>query len=348
MSETAKIIQAENLESPAPEVSIYRTEAARSWLDEFRRAESLEKVAMARRLGLTENGRNRVHKFLDGAVDAALVLAVERLRATIEGPDGISRFIGFRETRCAKTTIEFAHKVRNGGLFGAIVGPVGAGKTQALKRFQQLTRGDGKPPARLIRARSTMGMPSLVRRIADDLGLRGGETAKVHHEIVARLCAYPEFLIIDEADYLLASERSLNFFRDLHDETGIGLLFSGQLYFLSRVWDRANNGGRPTGETGRVSMNGAMAAFADRLRVQVAPGLDDEEVVAIVEDACKVRLDEDAAGRLALYVNRDFRILALLIGVMRDLRLNPNSTLDRRVIEAVWLKSMHVKSRPLG
>jgi hypothetical protein len=345
MSETAEKIDAEFKEHPEVEMSIGRAEAARSWLNDFRKHESLEKVAVARRLGLSDNGRNRVHKFLEGDADPAIVLATERLRATVEGPDGISKYIGFRETRCARIVTEFAHKVSNAGLFGAVVGPVGAGKTEALKKFQQSTRGDGRPPVRLLRARSTMHMPGLVRRLADDMGLKGSETSKIHSEIVTRLSARPEFLVIDEADYLLQNERSLNFFRDLHDETGIGILFSGQLYFLSRVFERANGGDGSNAEAGRLSMGGAMAAFADRLRVQVAPGLDDEEVIAVAQDVFKMTLTEEAAKRLVVYVNHDFRVLALLIGVMRDLRLRAGSTVDQRVIEASWVRAMHVKSR---
>jgi hypothetical protein len=92
-------------------------------------------------------------------------------------------------------------------------------------------------------------------------------------------------------------------------------------------------------------MTGHLAAFADRLRVQIAPGLDDEEAIAIAQDALNMTLTEEAAKRLVVYVNHDFRVLVLLIGVMRDLRQRFGKTVDHRVIEASWARAMHVKSR---
>jgi hypothetical protein len=92
-------------------------------------------------------------------------------------------------------------------------------------------------------------------------------------------------------------------------------------------------------------MTGALAAFADRLRVQIAPGLDDEEVVAITQDVLSMTLTEEAAKRLIVYVNHDFRVLSLLISVMRDIRQRIGKTCDHRVIEASWTRAMHVKSR---
>jgi DNA transposition AAA+ family ATPase len=346
MSDAAKKIDDELLEeNHGAEVSAGRAETARSWLKEFRKQEGLEKIALSRRLGFGDNGRSRVHKFLEGQDDPGLVLAAERLRATVDGPDGISAFIGWKATRTAKTVIEFATKVRSGGLFGAIVGPVGAGKSEALKKFEQSTRGDGLPRVRILRARSTMHLAGLVRTLASDMGIKGGEISRLHSEIVSRVSARPEFWIVDEVDYLLHKERSLHFLRDVHDESGIGVLFSGQLYFLRQVWERANRGAAGIVEEGRLSMSGPLAAFADRLRVQIAPGLDDEEVIAIAQDVLKVTLTDEAAKRLIVYVNHDFRVLSLLISVMRDVRQRIGKTCDHRVVEACWTRAMHVKSR---
>jgi len=345
MSETAEKLDAGLEEQPEIVISIGRAETARSWLDEFRKHEALEKIAIARRLGFDDNGRNRVRKFLEGDDDPVMVLAVERLRATIEGPDGISKYIGFRETRCARTIIEFALKIRAAGLFGAVVGPVGAGKTEALKKIQRGTRNDGRPPVRIIRACSMTNSPGLVRSLAEEMGIKAAEVSKLYREIVRRLSARPEFLIVDEADYLLQNERCLHFFRDLHDETGNGVLFSGQLYFLNQVWERANRRTSANAEEGRLAMGGALAAFADRLRVQVAPGLDDEEVISISQDVLKMTLTDEAAKRLIVLVNHDFRSLALLIGIMRDIRTRAGHTVDHRFIEGAWIRAMHIKSR---
>src|SRR5574341_646237 len=262
MTEAARKIDDEIEEQPEVDISTDRAETARSWLKDFRKHEGLEKIAIARRFGWGDHGRNRVHKFIEGEDDPGVVLAVERLRSTVDGPEGIAKYIGFRETLCARTVTDHALKIRAAGLFGAIVGPVGAGKSEALKKIQSTTKNDGLPPVRLLRCRSTMHLPGIVKKIAADMGIKGGESSQLHEQIVQRLSGRPEFLIVDEVDYLLHNERSLHFFRDLHDETGIGVLFSGQMYFLDAVWDRANRGAGARGEEGRLQLGGSLAAFA--------------------------------------------------------------------------------------
>jgi hypothetical protein len=325
------------------EISAARTEAARSFLKHYRKDEGLEKVAVARKLGYADSGRNRVHRFLEGADDPGLVLAVERLRVTVEGSDGIQKYVGFRETRCAKIVINFARKIRSAGLFGAIVGPCGAGKTEALKKFQQDSKNDGLPPVRIIRCHATDNLPGVVGNLAEDLGLKRGETSKVHREIVRRLAGRPEFLIVDEVDHLLHNERSLHFFRDLWDEIGVGVLFSGQMYFLSEVWQRAANG-HHGGEEGRLGLGGPLAAFADRLRVEMAVGLDDEEIIDIACDVLKMDLTDEAAKRLLVFANKNFRALTVVIQSLREIRQKAGRQIDHRAIEAAWARARHIKS----
>ncbi|MGH8615050.1 MAG: hypothetical protein ACREYF_24270, partial [Gammaproteobacteria bacterium] len=70
MSETAEKINVEIGEQPDVEISTGRAEAARSWLKDLKKHEALEKIAIARRLGFDNEGRRRVHKFLEGENDA--------------------------------------------------------------------------------------------------------------------------------------------------------------------------------------------------------------------------------------------------------------------------------------
>jgi hypothetical protein len=332
---------------PGIEIPAKRADQAREWLESFRKSERLEKIAVARRLGLSDNGRNRVNKFLSGESDPGLVLAVEQLRVTVEGPEQISKFIGWRDTRCARTILAHAHRVRNGNLFGAIVGPVGAGKSEALKYFQRATRDDGLPPVRIIRCRTTMHMQGLLQTLAWEMcGIEGGSAGRLHEQVARRLSGRPEFLIIDEIDYLARHDRALELCRDLHDEVGVGVLFSGQMYFLSRVWERANNvRANIPQEEGRIGLSGPLAAFADRLRVEVAPGVADEEVVEIAQDSLKMTLTSEAAKRLVVYVNHDFRSLAGIISVMREIRAKQGRQVDHRMVEAAWTGAQHIKSK---
>ena len=325
---------------------------ARVWLKDFFKREGLDKTGMARRLGLGKDGRTVVTKFLsDKDCDektnfARIVLATERLRAQVDGPEGISKHIGFRETRCVKSVWKHLNAVRDGHLLGAVVGTCGAGKTEALREAARRSRYDGKAPIRLIRCRVSMNMPSLIRKLARDMGLveAGGDHSELHEDIVRKLSSHPEFLIFDEADYLTYNERCLQFLRDLHAETGTGLLLAGQLYFLSYIWGKAafNGNGK---EDGRVNPGGSLAPFADRLAVEVAPGLDDEEIVDIAEDVLKMSLTEKASAKLTFYVDHNFRVLRQVLLVMHDMRMRAGKTIDEKVVEAAWRKSKHIKAK---
>jgi DNA transposition AAA+ family ATPase len=356
MAETATAKKIEERESEeeiisTEDISPKRLESARDFLIDFKKTQRLEKIALARRLGLGDSGRTLVSKFLDDkladkADPTRIVLAAEALRAQIEGPEGINKSIGVRETRCAQVVWRQAKSARDGHLMSAIVGPIGAGKTEALKIFQRRSSRDGGAPVRYIRGRTTVHLAALVRKVAVEMGIteRGGDPAALHEDIVRRLMGYPEFLIFDEVDYF--NERCLQFVRDLYDETGTGILLSGQLHFLTFL-DRHSNGHGPSSsdDANRWSMSGWLAPFADRLFVQVAPGLDDDEVTQIAEETLNMELTEDAAAKLVTYVNHNFRLLARLIIIMREMRLRAGKTVDHRTIEIAWQRSQHQKAK---
>jgi len=351
MAETARIQEHEQEEKLLSEVSINREADARDWLRSFFRTEGIDKTALARRLGIGKEGRTVVTKFLadkrdDDANFARITLATERLRAQVDGPEGVAKYIGFQETACVSAIWNHAKKVRDGHLLGAVVGPIGSGKTEALREFQRRARHDGGAPVRIIRCRTTMNLPSFVRKIAVDLNLieHGGDVSTLHEQIVRRLSSYPEFLIFDEIDYLTYHEKSFHFLRDLYDETGTGMLLSGQLYFLSYVWGRADFASTNKDEKG-ISRSGSLAPFADRLAVEVAPGLNDEEVVDICEQALNATLEEEASKKLIFYVEHNFRMLALMLRVLRDMRLKHGRSVNRRMIEAAWMTSSHIKAK---
>src|SRR3972149_7162798 len=105
MAETARIQEHEQEEKLLSEVSINREADARDWLRSFFRTEGIDKTALARRLGIGEEGRTVVTKFLadkrdDDANFARIALATERLRAQVDGPEGVAKYIGFQETAC--------------------------------------------------------------------------------------------------------------------------------------------------------------------------------------------------------------------------------------------------------
>lgn len=365
MAETAKAIHSTPLRTASEsrtvereiddeqlsEVSLNREAEARDWLASFFRTEGIDKTALARRLGLGKEGRTVVTKFLADKRDdeinfARITLATERLRAQVDGPEGVAKYIGFQETECVSAIWNQAKKVRDGHLLGAVVGPIGSGKTEALREFQRRARHDGGAPVRIVRCRTTMNLPSFVRKLAVDMGLveHGGDVSTLHEQIVRRLSSYPEFLIFDEIDYLTYHEKTFHFLRDLYDETGTGILLSGQLYFLSYVWGRADFSAAKGDDKG-LTRSGTLAPFADRLAVEVAPGLTDEEIVDICEKALNATLDGEASKKLIVYVDRNFRMLALMLRALRDMRLKHGRAVNQRMIEAAWITCGHIKTK---
>ncbi len=353
MAETAEKIKDDE---PVEDLSARRIDDARRWLREFYRNEGLDKTALARRLGLGKEGRTVVARFLvDGRLDdetnfARIGLAVERLRALEDGPEGVAKFMGFVETRCVKIVNNHLARVRDHHLLGAVVGPYGAGKSYALRKAQELSRHDGKAPIRIVRCRVTTGsLPALVSKLAINMGLierEGPKISGLHEDIVRRLAAYPEFLVFDEADHLTHDKRCLEFIRDLHDETGTGVLLAGQMYFLSWVWQKADfRSTRGDEAIDRMAVSGPMAPFADRLSVEIAPGLDDAEVVDIAEETLNGTLTEEASKRLTGFIQHDFRALCEVLRVMRDMRIKAGKSIDHLLVERAWARSKHIKAR---
>lgn len=351
MAETAR--ELDPREEELEEISVNREEEAREWLKNFFRTEGIDKTALARRLGLGKEGRTVVQRFLSDREDgetnfARVTLAAERLRAQVDGPEGVAKYIGFQETRCVQAIFKHAQKARDGHLLAAVVGPIGSGKTEAIREFQRRARRDGGAPVRIVRCRTTMNLPSFVRKLAVDMGLveQGGDVSHLHEQIVRRLSSYPEFLIFDEIDYLTYHEKSFHFLRDLYDETGTGILLSGQLYFLSYLWGRADfAAASKSDESGKIARSGSLAPFADRLAIEVAPGLDDEEVVDISERALNATLTEQASSKLLLYVDHNFRMLAVMLRSLREMRLKAGKVVDHKMVESAWIKSSHLKAQ---
>lgn len=328
-----------------------RVENARAWLRWFIESEDQEYTAMARRLGLSESGgRNLVSRFANNKLDVdptQIVLAVESLRAQVEGPEGITKFIGFRETRSAKMLWRHVAAARDGHFVGVVVGPVGFGKTEAVREFQRRVRNDGKAPVEYVYARVTTNLPALINEVAETIGLidrgRGGDPARLHRLIAQSLRSRPRFFVFDEGDYL--NDRCLTFVRNLHDESGAGMAIVGRPMLLKTIdeglyWSRANGDGKD-----RVVADGPLAPFVDRIFSAVLPGLGDDEVVEVAEDVLKGKLTEDAVKKLLFYVGPNFRLLSRVIGALRDIRIKGGRTIDHQMIEAAWRKLQRLESR---
>lgn len=320
-----------------------RVDNAQSWFKWWIDSEEREFTSAARTLGLTENGRTVCSKFYHSKLDSdptRIVLAVEALRAQLEGPDGVSRHIGFRETRCARAILKYAAAARDTHAIGLLVGSMGFGKTEALREFQRRTQDDGKPPVEYFYCRISSNLPSIINDVAEQLGLiapdQGGDTSRLHKRIAQRLKSHPRFLVFDEADYL--NRRCLDFLRNVNDESAAGILMVGRPGLLGTIqegvsWTTLNDQDKE-----RLVKDGPLAPFVDRVFFSALPGLSDGEVVEITEDVLKAQLSEQAISRLLSYVGPNFRLLSKLIGKLRDIRVRAGQKIDENMIAAAWLR----------
>jgi hypothetical protein len=348
MPETANALEAVNQSAQLSDVlNKRRVENAHDWFVWWVKSGQREFTSAARTLGLGDNGRTICSKFYHCKLDSdptRIVLAVEALRAQIEGPEGISRNIGFRETRCARAVIKYAAAARDGHAIGVLVGSMGFGKTEAIREFQRRTDGDGKPPVEYVYCRVSTNLPSLINDIAEQLGLigrdRGGDPARLHRRIAQRLKSHPVFLIIDEADYL--NRRCLDFIRNLNDESGAGSLLVGRPALLKTIREGVSWTTLHDDETERLVQDGPLAPFVDRIFFAALPGLNDDEAVQIAEDVLKGQLTDDGISKLLYFCGPNFRLLSRIIGKLRDIRLRSGKKIDKEMIEAAWLKIQHL------
>lgn len=312
---------------------------AAAWVDEH----DLEIIAFSRAIGLGDSGRTLVSKFLSGKLETdptTVVLAIEQFRASVEGPEGISAVIGFRETKSARMVWQAANSAREGHKMAAVVGYTGFGKTEAMRQFQRQTQHDRKPPVRIITCNVLVNAPFMAKKLALELGVveKGGEPAMCLDLVMKRLRSHPEFWIVDEANFL--HERCLEVLRNIYDVTATGMLLAGTPTFLGMVNNRQH---APGAAAGGGSPDGPLALFADRIFTTYLPGLADDEVIDIAEDVLKAELADQAIQRLIVYVNHNMRRLTRMLLELREIRKKSGARkIDEKMIDVAWAKLQHV------
>lgn len=325
-----------------------RIESARSWLEAWIDEHHLDYTASARQIGLGDSGRTAVSRFAQGKLETdptKLVLAIEQFRATVEGPEGISAVIGFRETRSSKIVWNVAHDARDNHKMSAVIGFTGYGKTESLKQFQRRVHQDNKPPVRIITCNVLINAQFLARKLALDMGLieKSGEAAMCLELVTRRLRAHPEFWIIDEANFL--KETCLHVLRNIYDVTGTGMLLAGTPTFLGMVANRSNGAGLYKGEDddARRGFDGPLALFADRIFSHILPGVGEEEIVQIAESVLACTLTDQALSRLTVCVNHNMRLLTRMLLQLREYRKRSGSRkVDEKMVETAWAKLAHL------
>ena len=341
MAELAPVQQVEIQERQQEITEKKRIETTRSWGLAHIEERDMAMIAFSRAIGFEAAGRTVVSKFINGTLETnptRVVLAIEQYRAQIEGSDGISSVVGFREIRSATRLWAQADAARDGHRMAAVIGYTGYGKSEAIKQYQRKTRGDRKPPIRVIEVNCLTNAPYLARKLAQEMGLADhGEPAWMLDLVVKRLRSHPEFLIVDEANYL--QERCLHILRYLHDTTRTGILLAGTPVFLAMVANRANGAGAygTAAPDGPRPPDGPLALFADRIFSEILPGVMDDEVEEITEDVLKASLTAGGLSRLIFYVNHNMRLLTRIIIELREFR-KKTKQIDEKIVEAAWAK----------
>ncbi len=140
---------------------------------------------------------------------------------------------GFIETRAAKDMLTVARQAIATNTIGLIYGPSGVGKTMALQALQATYAG-----SMLIRVRQSARTPAgIAKRLTAQLRInRPGRTLFDMQDAITRhLEGSNRLLMVDEAHQVIRT--GLEFLRDIHDETGIPMLFAGTREIDDKVSD---------------------------------------------------------------------------------------------------------------
>lgn len=129
-------------------------------------------------------------------------------------------------TKNVKGFINLIHNLKNKpdniSKIGLVYGNAGLGKTKTAIylsiQFNTI----------YVRATNKMTTKWLLEEIAKELDeIPRFYTADIFRQCVNALKTNPQMIIVDEIDYLLADFRTIETFRDLHDETGVPIILVG-------------------------------------------------------------------------------------------------------------------------
>lgn len=132
----------------------------------------------------------------------------------------------FVKTKNVKGFINLIHNLKNKpdniSKIGLVYGNAGLGKTKtAIYLSIQFD-------AIYIRATNKMTTKWLLEEIAKEFDeIPRFYTADIFRQCVNALKSTPKMIIVDEIDYLLTDFRTIETLRDLHDETGVPIIFVG-------------------------------------------------------------------------------------------------------------------------
>ena len=169
-----------------------------------------------------------------------------------------------------------------------IFGEPGLGKTKTALWW--IAQNDGI----FIRTKKLMTGRWLLEEIVAELGEQPAQrVSELFRQAQDQLLERPRPIFVDEADYLTHDVRVLETLRDLHDVTGVPVIFIGmdhadkKLARYKHLFDR----------------------FSEIVKFNP---LDEKDIKMIAEQLCEVKLSDDAIQYIASQANRFRRVLVWL------------------------------------
>jgi len=304
----------------------------RAWAEAYRRENSITKAAFAEQINYS---RSAYARWEDGTYDGdpePIAAAVRALRDRIEGPEGLSSVIGFRETATAKRVFAACEKALQGELV-ILIGESGEGKSEALREFVRRASRAGRAVPVYCEATVFTSAYALITMLGRALGMEQGRNPDaLLRDIAAKLRRTPRILILDEAHY--AAEKALEAVRQIRDQSGVGVVLAGTSVFAGVGYGQL---GKSDVLHDLVEHRPHLEQVVSRATIWKIPGITPADVEAIATDvlgACTATGLERLEGR----VGRSMRRLVRLIHETKTTRKLRRKTgpVDEQDVDIAW------------
>ncbi|MFQ5701435.1 MAG: AAA family ATPase [Acidobacteriota bacterium] len=285
--------------------------------------------------------RSTLSKVLSGTYKAEdLTPMLQRIRAfriKVEGPEGVSAVIGFRETRTVRSILQAYTKARLDGEMVILVGEGGEGKTWAFREIIRRANQHGQPPPVYLSCNVFTSAYALTLRLAQELGVGRKETADwTATQVAEKLRYHPRVLIIDEINYV--QRKAADILRWLRDETAVGIMMAG---------NAALDGG-PRTRGGLlwdiVTHHPDVEPIVSRARILEMPGIFPDEVEAIATDVLG-GFSSNGTERLIQRVGYSIRMLTRMIHELRELHKGRPGSIGATMVDEAWSRLYSKRGR---
>lgn len=200
------------------------------YLTETQPAPDRKRIASALGISLTTLSLYLNEKYtgntagIDKSVADFFIKLTERIASAKSGP--VKNFVLTTQARRAWEILRACHI---DGEMGLIVGPPGVGKTETIKQYCKENRD-----ATAINVLTTVNIRVLLVSICKSLRVDSqGVNDYLARAIINGIKDSGRIIIVDEAQHL--TPKCLEILRQIHDETGIGLVYAGNKDLVHKI-----------------------------------------------------------------------------------------------------------------